>query len=63
MPQHPHSIATRFTTDRKEALTEQLNLRVSPSMKSKIKNTKNWQERVREAIAQILEEEENIKSA
>jgi hypothetical protein len=43
-----------FTTDREEALTESLSLRISATMKSKLKSRKNWQELVREAIEEKL---------
>ncbi len=56
-----------FTTDRQEPLTSQLALKVSASMKRRLKEKENWQELVREAIAKALEEkekeEENIQSA
>ena len=52
-----------FKTDRKEALTAQMNVRVAPSMLAKVKKKKNWNEFVRQAIAKALEEEENFKSA
>ncbi|MDJ0713898.1 MAG: hypothetical protein QNJ54_06730 [Prochloraceae cyanobacterium] len=53
-----------FKTDRDEPLRASLHIRLTPSIKSKLKTKENWQERVRDAIAQIaLEEEENIKSA
>ncbi|MDJ0636764.1 MAG: hypothetical protein QNJ34_26530 [Xenococcaceae cyanobacterium MO_188.B29] len=45
-----------FTTDRPEPLREKLQLRVSASMKEKIKSRENWQEFVRDAIAKALEE-------
>lgn len=45
-----------FTTDRPEPLRENLQLRVSASMKEKIRSRENWQEFVRDAIAKALEE-------
>ncbi len=61
-------ILTRFTTEREEPLREQLTLRVSASMKKKIKGRENWQEFVRETLDKALaelekEEEKNLKSA
>ena len=50
--------ATRFETDREESLTKQMNIRVAPSVYEKIKQKKNWRERVRAAIAEIAEETE-----
>ncbi len=51
-----------FKTERQEPLTSQLALKVSASMKKRLQEKENWQELVREAIAQMLQEE-NIKSA
>ena len=43
-----------FKTDRQESCTAQLNLRVPPSLLSQIKSQDNWQEFVRQAIAEKL---------
>ena len=43
-----------FQTEREEPLTENVSLRVSASMKSQLKKQKNWQELVRQAIAEKL---------
>lgn len=43
-----------FTTTRKEPLTENVSIRVSASMKSQLKKQENWQELVRQAIANVL---------
>ncbi len=51
-------ILTRFSTDREEPLKEQISIRVSASLKKKVKNTKNWQEKLRKAMVQIAEEAE-----
>ena len=45
-----------FKTDRSEPLRENLQLRISASMKEKLKSRENWQEFVREAITKALEE-------
>ena len=45
-----------FKTDRPEPLIEKLQLRVSASMKEKVKSRENWQEFVRDAIEKALEE-------
>lgn len=45
-----------FKTNRPEPLRESLQLRVSASMKEKLKNRENWQEFVRNAIEKALEE-------
>ena len=47
-----------FTTERDEPLSESLSLRVPASMKSQLKCLQNWQELVREAIAEKLEKTE-----
>ena len=52
-----------FETDRPEPLRESLNVRVSASMKKRLKEEENWQEFVRNAIAKALEEKEALKSA
>lgn len=46
----------QYTTDREEPLTAVLSLRIAPSMLQELKSRENWQELVREAIAQKLEE-------
>ncbi|MDJ0531308.1 MAG: hypothetical protein QNJ70_02220 [Xenococcaceae cyanobacterium MO_207.B15] len=44
-----------FKTDREESLTAKLSMRVTPSMLSELKKKDNWQEFVRQAIAEKLE--------
>jgi hypothetical protein len=44
-----------FTTDRVESLSAKLSMRVSPSMLDELKKIDNWQELVREAIAEKLQ--------
>lgn len=48
-----------FTTDRKESCTAQINVRITPSLKAKLKNVDNWQELVRETLEKAAE----LKSA
>lgn len=43
-----------FKTDREESLTAKLSMRVTPSMLSELKKKDNWQEFVRQAIAEKL---------
>lgn len=43
-----------FKTDRIEPLREKLQLRVSASMKQQLTSRENWQEFVRQAIAEKL---------
>ena len=56
---NPEVSKYHFKTDRKEPCTAQLNLRVQPSLLEKIKQQENWQEFVRQTLAEKLE----IKSA
>ena len=44
-----------FKTDRPESLTAKLSMRVAPSMLAELKKKDNWQELVREAIAEKLQ--------
>ena len=44
-----------FTTDRDEPLRERLQLRVPASMKQQLQQQDNWQELVRQAIAEKLQ--------
>lgn len=44
-----------FKTDRDEPLRELLQIRVATSMKQQLKQQDNWQEFVRQAIAEKLE--------
>jgi hypothetical protein len=46
----------QFTTDKDEPCTAQMNIRVPPSQLEKLKNIKDWQEKVRGKIAEILAE-------
>lgn len=49
-----------FTTDRKESLTAKLSMRVAPSMLDELKKQDNWQELVRTAIAEKLQQASGI---
>jgi L-lysine 2,3-aminomutase len=44
-----------FKTDREESLTAKLSMRVTPSMLNELRKKDNWQELVRQAIAEKLE--------
>ncbi len=48
--------AYTFQTERKESCTAQLNLRVPPSLLSELKSKDDWQEFVRQAIAEKLQQ-------
>ncbi len=53
---HPESLVEyKFTTNRKEPCTAQLNLRVPPSLIAKIKEKENWQDFVRQTLQKALE--------
>jgi hypothetical protein len=44
-----------FKTGREESLTAKLSMRVAPSMLDELKKKDNWQELVRNAIAEKLQ--------
>ena len=44
-----------FTTDKPEACTAHVGLRVPPSVKEKLKTKDGWQEKVRNYIEQLVE--------
>ena len=44
----------QFTTEREEPCTAKLQVRVPPSMLAELKKYKNWQEIVREVLAEKL---------
>jgi hypothetical protein len=44
----------KFTTDRPEPMTAKLSMRIAPSMLAEVQAQENWQEFVREAIAEAL---------
>ena len=46
----------QYTTDKDEPCTAQMNVRVAPSRLEKLKAVKDWQEKVREKIEEILGE-------
>ena len=46
----------RYTTDRKEACTAQLNVRIAPSVKAKLKQVDNWHEKVRKFLDELTEQ-------
>ena len=48
-----------LTTDRPEALTERVTVRIPPTMKKKLKQLADYPEFIREAIAEKLEKLES----
>ncbi|MDJ0726916.1 MAG: hypothetical protein QNJ38_17580 [Prochloraceae cyanobacterium] len=66
MPNPNPSKKTRFTTERDEALTDNMSIRMPPSVMNKLKKKDNWREFVRITLAKALEEEQeqqDFKSA
>ena len=56
---NPDIVKYGFTTERTEPCTAQISVRISPSLKAKLKNVDNWQELVRETLEKAVE----LKSA
>ena len=54
---NPDLVKYQFKTDRSEPCTAKLTLRVPPSQYAELKKLPNWQEKVRGAIAELIEEE------
>ncbi len=52
---NPEIAKYHFQTERKEPCTAHISLRVPPSLKAKLKAQENWQEFVRQAIAEKLQ--------
>ena len=52
---NPDLTKYKFKTDRQEACTAQINVRITPSLKAKLKNVDGWQEEVRKFLEQIAE--------
>lgn len=53
---NPELAKYQKTTDRPEPLKSKLSMWIEPSMVSALKESENWRDDVRRAIAQILEE-------
>ncbi|MGK7896440.1 MAG: hypothetical protein AB4372_23190 [Xenococcus sp. (in: cyanobacteria)] len=51
---NPDLVEYQFTTDREESCTAKLQVRVPPSMLNELKGYKNWQEIVRQVLAEEL---------
>lgn len=45
-----------FSTNREESCTAQLSMRIPPSLKANLKKLDNWQEVVRQALFELVEE-------
>lgn len=54
---NPKLVEYQFTTSRSEALTEHLQLRVTPTMKQKLQQVADYKEFARQAIAEKLARE------
>ena len=46
-----------FKTDRSESCTAQINVRIPPSLKEKLKGKKGWHEGIREYLEKFVEME------
>ena len=53
---NPDLVEYQFSTDRDESCSAKLTLRLQPSQYEKLKKLPEWQEKTREAIANLLEE-------
>ncbi|WP_219884779.1 hypothetical protein [Merismopedia glauca] len=53
---NPDLVKYQFSTDREEPCTAKMTLRLPPSQYARLREIDNWQERVREAIAHLLEQ-------
>ena len=51
---NPALVEHQFTTDREEPCTAKLQVRVPPSMLAELKEYKDWQEIVRQVLAEKL---------
>lgn len=47
---------TQFTTDRSESCTALISVRIPLSLKNNLKNFDDWQEVVRQALFELVEE-------
>ena len=48
----------QFTTKRKESCTAQINVRIPPSLKARLKNIDNWHESVRSHLEELVDRAE-----
>lgn len=58
----PYLKKHQFKTDREEALTAKITLRLPPSMLEKLKTLDNYPEFIRQAISDALNKLENSKN-
>ena len=54
---NPNLVKYQFSTDREESCTAKMTLRLPPSQYAKLKEIDNWQEKVRLAIASLVQSE------
>ncbi len=54
---NPDLVKYQFSTDREESCTAKMTLRLPPSQYAKLKEIDNWQEKVRLAIASLVQSE------
>ena len=46
-----------FTTDRKQPLTAQVAIRLTPQVKEKLKNIPNWKNQIRDYIHEMIKDD------
>ena len=56
-PRTDHIEKYQFTTERQESCTAHLSLRITPSLKAKLKKVDNWQEEVRKTLENLVQPE------
>ena len=54
---------TRFTTVRDEPLTDNMSIRMPPSVMRKLRKQENWREFVRNTLERALEEKESPEAS
>ena len=53
-PKTTHLKPYNYKTDRKEACTAQVSVRIAPSVKEKLQEVEGWQEEVRKLLDKIV---------
>ncbi|MDJ0531659.1 MAG: hypothetical protein QNJ70_04040 [Xenococcaceae cyanobacterium MO_207.B15] len=57
---NPEAEKYHFKTDRPEACTAQISIRIPPSLKAKLKDIDNWQELVRQTLEEAAKTRVNL---
>lgn len=58
---NPDLVEYQFSTDREEPYTAKMTLRLPPSQYEKLKQLPKWQDKVREAIASLLKQQQQLE--